>query len=78
MDFKLCLDSYLESDIKVDTIKFQKMLLIYNSLEEGWCIKKRNGAYVFTKNHENKKEILDDSYLMKFMKTNLDLTKLIK
>lgn len=78
MDFKLSLDSYLESDIKVDTIKFQKMLLIYNSLEEGWCIKKRNGAYVFTKNHENKKEILDDSYLMKFMKTNLDLTKLIK
>lgn len=78
MDLKLCLDSYLESDIKVDTIKFQKMLLIYNALEEGWCIKKRNGAYVFTKNHENKKEILDDSYLMKFMNTNLDLSKLIK
>ena len=78
MDFKLSLDSYLESDVKVDTIKFQKMLLIFNALEEGWCIKKRNSAYVFTKNHENKKEILDDSYLMKFMKTNLDLTKLIQ
>jgi hypothetical protein len=78
MDFKLSFDSYLESDIKVDTIKFQKMLFIYNVLEEGWCIKKRNGAYVFTKNHENKKEILDDSYLMKFMKTNLDVSKLIQ
>ena len=31
----------------------------------------------YTKKHENKKEVLDDSYLIKFMKTNLDLNKVI-
>jgi len=39
-------------------------------------VKKRNESYVFTKNHENKKEIYDDSYLLKFMKSNLDLNKI--
>ena len=53
------------------------MLLLFNSIEQGWSVKKRNNAYVFTKNHEGKKEVLEDAYLMKFMKTNLDLNKLI-
>jgi hypothetical protein len=65
------------SNFKVDAIKFQKMLLLYNTIEQGWSVKKRNDSYVFTKNHENKKEVLDDSYLMKFMKTNLDLNKIV-
>ena len=79
MDIKINLDSLkdLENDnLKVDAIKFQKMLLLYNSIEQGWTIKKRNNAYVFIKNHEGKKEILEDSYLLKFMKTNLDLNKI--
>jgi hypothetical protein len=80
MDIKINLDSLkdLENDnLKVDAIKFQKMLLLYNSIEQGWTIKKRNNAYVFIKNHEGKKEVLEDAYLLKFMKTNLDLNKLI-
>jgi hypothetical protein len=80
MDIKINLESLkdLENEnIKVDAIKFQKMLLLFNSIEQGWSIKKRNGSYVFTKNHEGKKEVLEDSYLLKFMKTNLDLNKVI-
>ena len=80
MDIKINLDTLkdLEStNYKLDAIKFQKMLLLYNTIEQGWSVKKRNDSYVFTKNHENKKEILDDSYLMKFMKTCLDLNKLL-
>lgn len=79
MDIKLNLDSLkdLENEhLKVDAIKFQKMLLLYNSIEQGWSIKKVNNSYIFTKNHEGKKTILEDSYLLKFMKTNLDLNKL--
>ena len=72
MDIKINLDSLkdLENnvDFKVDAIKFQKMLLLYNTIEQGWSVKKRNESYVFTKNHENKKEIYDDTYLLKFMK----------
>ena len=78
MDIKINLDSLkdLENEnIKVDVIKFQKMMLLFNSIEQGWSVKKRDGSYVFTKPHENKKEILEDSYLLKFMKTNLDINK---
>ena len=80
MDIKINLDSLKDlenNNFKVDAIKFQKMLLLYNTIEQGWSVKKRNDSYVFTKNHENKKEVLDDSYLMKFMKTNLDLNKIV-
>jgi len=80
MDIKINLDTLkdLESEnYKVDIIKFQKMLLLYNSIEQGRSVKKRGDSYVFSKNHEGKKEILEDSYLLKFMNTNLDLNKLI-
>lgn len=79
MEFKINLDSLkdLENEnLKVDVIKFQKMLLLYNSIEQGWSVKKRGDSYVFSKNHEGKKEVLEDTYLMKFMKTNLDLNKI--
>lgn len=78
MEFKINLDSLKDlenEDLKIDAIKFQKMVLLFNSIEQGWSIKKRGDSYVFTKNHEGKKEVLEDAYLMKFMKTNLDLNK---
>jgi hypothetical protein len=80
MDIKINLESLkdLENDnVKIDVIKFQKMLLVFNSIEQGWSVKKRNDSYVFTKNHEGKKEVLEDSYLLKFMNTNLDLSRFI-
>ena len=78
MDIKINLDSIKDLDnIKIDAIQFQKMMLLYNSIESGWSVKKRNDSYVFTKNHEGKKEVLEDSYLTKFMRTNLDISKII-
>jgi hypothetical protein len=80
MDIKINLDSLkdLENEnIKVDAIKFQKMLFLLNSIEQGWSVKKRGDSYVFSKSHEGKKEVLEDSYLLKFMKSNLDLNKII-
>lgn len=81
MDIKINLESLRDlenTNFKVDAITFQKMLLLYNTIEQGWSVKKRNDSYIFIKNHENKKEVLDDSYLMQFMKTNLDLSKILK
>ena len=78
MEFKINLDSLKDlgnEDLKVDAIKFQKMILLFNSIEQGWSVKKNRDSYVFSKSHEGKKEVLENSYLMKFMKTNLDLTK---
>lgn len=78
MDIKINLDSLKDlENVKIDAIQFQKMMLLYNAIEHGWSVKKRNDSYVFTKNHEGKKEVLEDSYLTKFMKTNLDISKII-
>jgi len=72
-----CLRDFENNSLKVDTIKFQKMLLLFNAIEDGWTIKKRNSSYVFSKNHEGKKEVLEESYLQKFMKSNFDLNSIL-
>ena len=61
----------------LNAIKFQKMLFLFNSIEQGWTVKKRGDSFVFIKSHEGKKEVLEDAYLKKFMKSNLDLSKII-
>ena len=71
------MDNYLENNIKIDNIKFQKMLFLFNAIEEGWSIKKKNNSYVFSKNHEGKKEVFEDNYLDCFMKTNFDIKSII-
>ena len=79
MDIKINLETLkdLENEnIKIDVIKFQKMVLLFNSIEQGWSVKKRNDSYVFTKHHEGKKEVLEESYLNKFMKTNIDFNRI--
>jgi hypothetical protein len=74
MDMKINVDPL--RNLKVDTNKFQKMLILFNSIEQGWTVKKKKESYVFTKQHENRKEIMDDTYLVNFMMTNLDLNKI--
>ena len=64
-------------ELEVDKIKFQKMVFLYNALDNGWSIKKRNDSYIFTKNHEGKKEIFDEAYLSIFMKDHSDINKLL-
>lgn len=79
MDFTINLETFRDlnkDNIKVDPITFQKMMLVFNSVEQGWSVKKRNGSYVFTKSHEGKKEVLEDTYLLQFMKTHLDINKI--
>ncbi len=64
-------------DFKVDKIQFQKMIFLYNALNEGWTIKKKQESYVFVKNHENKKEIMLESYLSTFISENFDINKIL-
>lgn len=72
-----CLRDLENNSLKIDTIKFQKMLLLFNAIEDGWTIKKRNSSYVFSKNHEGKKEVLEETYLQRFMKSNFDLNSIL-
>ena len=56
----------------------KKMIFIYNALENGWSVKKREQTFIFTKKHEGKKEIFSDDYLLRFMKENLSTVDLLK
>ena len=63
--------------ISINKIKFHKMIFLFNALEDGWSIKKRNNSYFLLKNHEGKKEIFLDSYLSRFMKEQMDINKIL-
>jgi hypothetical protein len=65
-------------DFAIDNIKFQKMLFLYNAINDGWSIKRKKDSYIFKKYHEGKKEVFLDTYLNTFMKNNLDIAKLLK
>ena len=56
--------------IQFSKTQFQKMTFIMNALDQGWTIKKRDESYIFTKKHENKKEIFQENYLDEFIKNN--------
>lgn len=61
---------------EINIIKLQKMIFLFNALENGWTIKKKNNLYVLTKNHEGKKEVYLDDYLKRFMEENLDINSI--
>ena len=73
MDVDINIDT---NNMKIDCILLQKMIFLYNALDKGWSIKKKKNAYVFTKNHEGKKEVMLDDYLKRFMLDNLDISKI--
>jgi hypothetical protein len=50
------------------------MNFIYNALENGWKVEKKNHLYIFKKNHEGKKEVYLDDYLARFMQDNFDMS----
>jgi hypothetical protein len=74
MDIELKIE---DKQIEIDKIRFQKMIFLYNALDNGWSIKKRQDSYIFTKNHEGKKEIFDESYLSIFMKENTNINNIV-
>ena len=71
------MDTKLNSELKVNFIKFHKMAFLFNALDNGWTIKKKEKAYIFSKKHEGKKEVFLDTYLKRFMVTNFDLEKIL-
>ena len=56
--------------IKMNKKQYQKFIFINNALEDGWSIKKINEKYIFTKKHENRREIFQEDYLENFIITN--------
>ena len=78
MNFTTNINDLVEDgNLKIDKKKLQKMLILYNAIDDGWAVKKKGDSYIFTKKHEGKREILHDSYLLTFMKNNLDINKVL-
>jgi hypothetical protein len=61
----------------IDNVKFHKMMFLFNAINDGWTVKKKNNSYIFKKKHENKKEIFEENYLHTFMRTNIDMNTLL-
>ena len=75
MDIEIKIEN--DQSLEIDKLKFQKMVFLFNALDSGWSIKKKKDSYIFTKNHEGKKEIFNEEYLSIFMKDNSDINKLL-
>jgi hypothetical protein len=63
--------SFLKDTVKMERKTFQKTIFIMNALENGWNVKKKGTKYIFTKKHENKKEIFQEEFLQKFIEKNI-------
>ncbi len=66
----------------IDPILVQKMVFVYNALNDGWIVQKKGeNKYEFSKNIEHetekiKKEINLDDYLRKFLRFNMNIENL--
>ena len=63
------------TDLNVGFIEIQKMSFINNAIDAGWSVKKRQDKYIFSKKHENKKEVYLETYLQTFIEANLSPPK---
>lgn len=57
---------------QTQNLTYRKMSFIYNALEDGWTVKKKNDIYIFKKKHEDKREIFEERYLENFVKKHMD------
>ena len=62
-----------EKSLNEDTKFILKMNFIDNALDDGWEVKKKEGLYIFTKNHEGRKEVFSDDFLTHFVKKNFKI-----
>ena len=59
-------------NLEINNIKFKKICFIFNAIEDGWGVKKKDDTYIFSKKHEGKKEVYLDTYLQTFIEKNLN------
>ena len=58
---------------EINSKQFQKMVFITNAIDDGWSVKMVDDRYIFSKKHENKKEVYNKTYLEKFILTSQEL-----
>ena len=63
-------------NLEIEYIQLQKMAFIYNAVQSGWTVQRKNDSYIFTKKHEGKKEIFLDTFMKTFIESNIDINKI--
>jgi hypothetical protein len=70
-EFKINLETLLQkNNVEIDAYKFQKMVIIYNAINDGWTVRKNGDLYVFKKPHQGQQEIFNEHYLERFIQKN--------
>lgn len=59
-----------DQSIQISKKQIKRMIFIQNALDQGWTIKKSDDSYIFTKKHENRREIFQENYLETFLISN--------
>ena len=71
MNLKIvCTEEMENYSLDISSHEIQKMLFIFNALEDGWSVVKEKDSFLFKKNHEEKQEYFLKSYLKTFIETN--------
>ena len=68
----------LPDTMKVEKAQLRKLMFLANALDQGWSIKKSADSYVFTKKHENRREIFQENYLETFLISNFSNSDILR
>tara|TARA_B100000424_G_C22616870_1_gene343184 strand:- start:244 stop:438 length:195 start_codon:yes stop_codon:yes gene_type:complete len=64
----------MSNDLTKYSLKeMRKILFIFNAIEDGWSVKKKNDFYVFSKHKNKEKQIYEEKYLEKFINKYFNL-----
>ena len=60
--------------VQMDQKTFNKMLFIYNAVQEGWAVQNKGSKYIFTKKHEGKREVFQEDFLQQFVERGFSIS----
>ena len=60
-------------NMNINDKQLKIMIFLMNALEKGWSVKKKDYQFIFSKKHENKKEVFQENYLEQFILENNNL-----
>ena len=55
--------------------EYYKMKFIFNAIEQGWSVRKKDNLYIFKTKHNNKEEVFNEYYLEEFVMKNMNLNE---
>jgi len=73
MDTSSNVNNTSNDNVQMEKKLFYKMRFIFKAVESGWSIKKRDDSYIFSKKHENRREVFRPEYLENFIDENMNL-----